>query len=258
MLTRFFRLIPFLLISLLAFPASAQESRALSYGDITFSTAGILPSNVNIVQSQGDPVEYGAGFSDAPYIQFLLYDAPPAPESLFERSGGIRVYSVSDFEAYPWNQEVVDALAELLESRADLSVYMSPEAEAPLPFLPIVPAGQVIRARASYLESDTLSGISYVTIYRHDLAPFLANEAIYTFQGLTNDGLYYVSAVFPLTTDVFPQAVPPTFDPVAFSEGFDAYVAESVVSLNASAPDDFTPTLTGLDDVILSLSINGG
>lgn len=255
MFIRSLRLIPILLISLLAFPIAAQEPRELSYGDVTFSTAGVLPSNVNIVQSPGDPVEFGAGFSDAPYLQFLLYDTPPAPESLFDRSGGIRVYRLADFDAYPWNQDVADALAELLDTRADLSVYMSPEAEAPLPFLPIVPAGQVIRARAQYLDGAGFSGISYVTIYRHDLAPFLANEPIFTFQGLTDDGQFYISAVFPLVTTVFPQAVPPTYDPVAFSETFETYVADSVAELNDSADDDFTPPLSTLEEVILSLSI---
>ena len=65
-----------------------------------------------------------------------------------------------------------------------------------------------------------------MTVYRHDVAPFIASEFYYTFQGLTADGMHYVSMVFPITIDVFPAEFPDDLDYETFVEGLDTYFSE--------------------------------
>src|SRR5690606_9659844 len=106
---------------------------------------------------------------------------------------------------------------------------------------------QVIRAHAQYLDTGSLSGVSYITVYRQDVSPFVSNEFFYTFQGVSADGLFYVSARMPLTVSDFPSQIPADFDMDEFAAGFNDYLTESVTTLNAAAPEAFSPALGNLD-----------
>ena len=145
----------------------------------------------------------------------------------------------------------------LLSGRVALEQFMQTNPDANnyvLPFLPVMPAAQVIRARVGLLQLDTVGGISYVTAYRQDASPFTATEFLYTFQGISTDGQYYVSAVFRLNTELFPAEIPADFDMNAFIAGIQDYFAESISTLNAAAPDDFTPSLDTLDALFASFT----
>jgi hypothetical protein len=77
---------------------------------------------------------------------------------------------------------------------------------------------------------------------------------IYTFQGLTDDGQYYVAAFFPVKTAVLPDTVQ-VDDWEAFNINYPTYVAETKAMLNDLTPLDFTPGLTLLDTVVTSLQV---
>lgn len=72
---------------------------------------------------------------------------------------------------------------------------------------------------------------------------------IYTFQGLTDDGQYYVAAFFPVKTAVLPDTVQ-VDDWEALSLNYSTYVAETKAMLN-----DLTPDLTLLDAIVTSLQV---
>lgn len=241
-------------------PAFAQETsdtHTLTYDGFGFAYDAAVGANVNIVSYAGDPTaDAMPGFADAPYTQFLFYDAAPAAESLFDR-GGVRVYRTADLTQYDFMAEQVAALQTLVNARVDLTGYMqtTPNAnEFVLPFLPVVPAAQVIRARAAFVEGADVSGISYVTVYRQDASPFVSDEFWYTFQGLSADGAYYVSAVIRLTTDLFPAELPADFSMDEFIADLQTYFAESIATLNAAAPTAFTPSLETLDALFASFT----
>lgn len=246
-----------LLLALCAFPVYAQDSSTVTFNGISFSFDSTVATNVNIVQNPGDPVEYEApGGPQVKNTEFMLYNDFP-PLSSLESPASIRVYNTADFAGYLFFEERLQQLQTLLSERPDLAAYMTVEEnlnENALPFLPVFPAGQVIRARAQYIESAAVTGISFVTVYRQDASPFLGNEFIYTFQGLSTDGQFYLSAIFRLSTGLFPAEPDPNFDMEAFIAEINAYFTESVATLNAATPEDFTPSLTTLDAVIQSFS----
>ena len=252
-----FRLLLLSLVIIFAVvPAFAQDdTHTLTYDGFSFTYDSTVAANVNIVPFVGDdPANAMPGFSDAPYVQFLLYSTFPAPESLFE-VGGVRVYRLSDVAEYEFVADQVTELNTLLLSRPDLTTYMATTPNANnfvLPFLPVLPSVQVIRARANYVESDSISGISYITVYRQDAFPFLANEFLYTFQGISAE--YYVSAVFRVNADLFPAEIPADFSYDDFITNIQTYFADSIAALNAATPADFTPSLDSLDAVIASFT----
>lgn len=251
-----------LLTLLVALPLSAQESSdsTLTYDGISFTVSDALATNINIVNDPGDPVDISApGGPEPPYTQFILYNGAVPNESILDGIGGLRVYRIADMEDYDLSYEQVTGLQQLLDDRPDpasfyeITVQGANAQDSALPFLPVFPAAQVTRARAEYIDTDTLSGIRYITAYRQDASPMMNNDFRLTFQGITADGQHYVVAVFNLTTDLFSDTIPDDFDWEAFSENIDAHLNEVVATINGAAPENFTPSLTQLNAVIDSI-----
>jgi hypothetical protein len=87
----------------------------------------------------------------------------------------------------------------------------------------------------------------------------LEQEVFYTFQGLTKDGEFYVSAFFPVRTGIFPADPPacshcgePDYDPLA---DWPKVLSEQLTQLNAQPADKFMPSLDILDNLIQSIQI---
>src|SRR5439155_16255690 len=97
-------------------------------------------------------------------------------------------------------------------------------------------------------------GIMYITAFRQDVSPFLSGDFFYTFQGISADGAYYVSAIFKPTTRLFP-AQGRNFDPNSMSGGkLQKYLQDSVAQLNKATANDFKPPLAIFDAIVQSFS----
>jgi hypothetical protein len=251
-----------LIAGLIVLPAAAQNAaNTLSYNGFGFSFDNALAQNVDITHFAGDPADLQQpGGPEVRHTEFTLYSGDSVPSS-YESTASIRVYQTADFAGYEFPGNQLNALTTLVAQKPDLASYMTvPEdntAGNSLPFMPIFPAAQVIRARARYVENAAVKGITYVTVYRQDVSPFTSDEFFYTFQGLSNDGKYYVSAVFRVNAGVFPAEIGNDFDYNTFSQQFIPYLKDSVQKLNNAAPTDFTPSLDTLDSVIQSFTFGG-
>jgi heat shock protein HslJ len=253
-----------LLLVLGIFPAMAQDgtSNSVQFNGVGFSFDSSLATNVNIWQYPGDaPDLQQPGGAEPPYIQFNLYTQQPAPESAYDAPLAVRVYRTADIAAYADWLAQVQALQNLVAQQPDLAAYMTVNADNTasnaLPYLPVAPASQVIRARAQYFETPVLKGVSYITVYRQDVSPFVNNEFHYTFQGVSNDGLYYVSAIYQVVVPDFPAEIPSDFNYETFTADFINYLTESVNKLNSAAPDTFTPSLSALDSLVQTITFSG-
>ena len=236
-------------------PALAQDSstHTVAFDGFRFNFDEALAAHVNITQYAGDPASIGPGFAEPPYTQFALYNQFPVPESLLETVGSVRVYRLADLAGYDEDLRQVEQLRTLLAERPDLTPHMvarDSASENALPFLPVFPAGQIVRARAHYLDAPAVSGISFVTVYSQAVEPLLADEFLWTFQGLSGNGEYYVMALFPLHVGLFPQEVGPDYDPDALITRLVEYLNESIATLNSAAPSDFSPSLDRLDALV--------
>ena len=137
-----------------------------------------------------------------------------------------------------------------------------PDYETALPFLPWVNMKQSFCAQPQLIEFTGGKGLRYVTYYAQSPEPVLEQRVFYTFQGLTEDGALYISAVFPIQTGIFPtepspcpKCGDPNYNP--FPE-WDALLTEQLSQLNAQPANDFAPALTSLDELIESIHIEAG
>ncbi|MCC6803607.1 MAG: META domain-containing protein [Anaerolineae bacterium] len=256
------RIILLIVLALAVFviPAAAQDATTVAFGDFSFSLPTALASSVNIVQYPGDPTDLDQpGGPEVKHTEFVLYNTPPAPQSFLDGVGGIRIYATTNFAGYAQAQQEYQNLQALLAQRPDLAQYMVSSTDSNsqnLPFLPVFPAAQVIRASAAYLDTPYVQGVRYVTVYRQDVSPFVGSEFLYTFQGITVDGARYVTATFRLNTSLFPAEIPSDFDYDTFNQQFTQYLSDSIVTLNAAAPGDFSPALATLDALVQSFALS--
>ncbi|HEX5808735.1 MAG TPA: hypothetical protein VFY25_08735, partial [Anaerolineales bacterium] len=154
----------------------------------------------------------------------------------------------------------LEVLTTLLETGVNPAFCAQPlRSEAALPFLPWVNSKQSLCAQPEIIKFADGKGIRYVTSYTQGVGPLVDSLVFYTFQGLTDDGQFYVSALFPVTTGVFPAEAPACskcgeadYNPLP---QWEAELTEQLTLLNAQPEDEFAPSLKALDQLITSIQV---
>jgi hypothetical protein len=119
-------------------------------------------------------------------------------------------------------------------------------------------ARQIVRSAVRYLEFHQGRGVRFLTVYQGDPLPVANGDVVYVFHGLTDDGRYWVTLNFPLTTRLLPApdaALAELSDYDRFVAGYTNYVAELARRLGSAEAGDFTPRLDRLDAMLESLAI---
>lgn len=252
--------------SLLALPAQAQDTASsVVFDGIGFTFGDALGSSVSITRVPGEVADgpVCCGGPDTPHVTFTLYGEKREDARTPDVGAGggvVRVYPASGLAG---NEHAVDALARLtgiLADRPDLATFGVPgDSSSPdLPHLPVVPAEQGMLARAAYVDLPGLAGVRYITTFTLAAVPFVADDFVYTFQGLTDDGLWYVSAEFRVRPNGFPDKIGRRAERRLLSSAarYTAYLRASVAKLDAATPESFTPSLAAIDALVASLTVD--
>lgn len=140
--------------------------------------------------------------------------------------------------------------------------------------LPPFNAGLVIDTQNARVDFPSGSGIRSIQQYHQAPVPITNDFLIYSFQGITNDGKYYISVIAPIRVPFLidasynpdPNATSPT--PVAPEGGFifpailefdspefEQYYQSITDKLNQTPADQFNPSISTLDALIQSILI---
>jgi hypothetical protein len=230
-------------------PAAAQDD---------FSCPGAPALGTSVQARTYDAVEpyaEGPGWDVHPaYDEFRLVDFPVQnPGAYFEPI--ITIYPMKEFAAMSeYAAEQLDAMTTLLANEPQSLV------DPDTPLIPIFNAARVFQTRTSYIAFQNGAGFRFITHYAQGFDIFTDENVFYTFQGLTDDGLYWVSVFMPLYTPVLPDTFDYSddFDWDALVEQYPSYLAEITGSLDTLSPGEFTPDMNLLDEMIASLLITGG
>ena len=198
--------------------------------DQTFEVVAVVPPG-------GDGPWWGA----APEHRLItlygypVYNNPALPQ--------IFIYPTADMADYEAIAQQAASLKALLETR---------QPEEKLPFLPLTNGAQAMRVKVDYLEFKNGTGVRYLTQFNQGISPINNAQMLYTFQGLTSDGQYYVAAVLPVTHAELPSdwlvQSPQLSDYTAYMEKITAWLEEQ-------PGDSLTPSLDALDAAIQSLEV---
>ncbi len=155
----------------------------------------------------------------------------------------------------------VQKLAEVNEGGGQKAAALNALLQAPqetetLPFMPQVNAMQVLNAHVQFMDFGSGRGLRYLVQFSQAIVPINNYELIYTYQGLTSDGKYYVAAMLPVTHPSLPaDGLVNGNEAQDFAEDYEAYLAETAAALNTQPAGSFTPNLEALDAMMRSLEI---
>jgi len=216
----------------------------IMYEGISFSYNDALAASIAPVTIPAEVSGMGPFANIPEHIQFNFAGYPLV--NTFH-DPHIMVFSTDAYRAVnPTAGETIDSLQELLVSQPS-----NPES---IPLLPIWNAAQFMQAQVSYFDFQNGSGVRFLTMYGQAANVVNNNDLFYSYQGLTNDGRYYISAVLPISHPSLPDTSPGIFD-ADFYDNFAVYIIEAENQLNGQAGDSFFPTLSLLDEMIQSFTI---
>jgi hypothetical protein len=199
-----------------------------------------------------DLAYFSAGPGEAYLAVYPVADFLDLCDAVHGPAGGSRV----------WVEETLAPLREAIAAQSDATN---------IPPLPLVNAGEPLHERSRFLAFQNGGGVRAIVSYAQDLWFFHNQSLSYYFQGLTDDGLYYIAARFPVTAPFLidgpepgentnADAIPiPEYDLTdydAFAQIVETYNNEARARFATAADADFGPDLAVLDALIMSLFID--
>ena len=220
--------------------ALSKEYLAETVGAVPLENAGDKPDGVapqHIVITLRD--SYASGLHRDPSSAYALpqvfvFPASDPADPAFDRE-------------FPTVRRAVNELKKLLGRRGG-SVMGS------IPFLPWGDERQLLIARKRPVRFRNGRGILFLTQYDQEESPINNSFLVYTFQGLTDDNAWYVSAVFPVSAQGLP-ATGEVENRQAFRSGYGRYIRTMTEKLNRLPVKRFTPGLLLLEGMIRSLKV---
>ena len=127
-----------------------------------------------------------------------------------------------------------------------------------LPFLPVFNAAQTFYAQYQDTPFVSGGGIRYLTLYAQYYAPINNNDLFYTYQGLTSNEQYWVSAILPINNPILPANAdnpPGGVSWEEFNNNYGPYITDMIAQLNSQPQDAYSPSLGLLDALVGSITI---
>lgn len=223
----------------------------ISVNGISFSFAPGVAQNVSAETIPAAISDQPSGFPGEVYPQHTEFKFNDYPLSGTFHSPIILVYPAKEYaDMDPSAASVINNLKQFLSEKPT-----SPES---IPFLPLWNAGQMFHSNVAYLSFKNGSGVRFLTMYGQAYYPVNNNSMFYSFQGLTDDGAYYIAAVLPVSHPSLPATENdvPGGDFDAFVANIETYWAETAANLEAQPLNSFTPDISQLDAMFESFGIN--
>ena len=227
-------------------PTASAGGIPVSYHNVTFTIP--LELNASASSSTNTDVEFPyINPSGGPMAEHDVFQITNYPVQGDGWDTKIMVFKSSDYAAY--GQQ--DAVTALLGGQ---------EANQPLPKA----LTHDFYAQPKLISFKNGHGLRYLTQVFNGMAPINNRDLFYYYQGITNDGAYFVSAIFHvkvsfLVADTDPNSPTPS-DGVLFlrdpSQDISKYLGDITQKLSSTAPENYTVSLTLLDNLIESVQVS--
>jgi hypothetical protein len=234
-------------------PSVAPQAAAMPRPAVAFKADPALAVSPDPLVIPPSPAGAGdrAGEGVPGHTVFTFGDVTQ-PGLLNARDPQLRIFPAPEYAAVdPGIRGAIGALKTLLAARPA-------RITSTLPLLPVLPGRQILHAQVKYLNFKSGSGVRFVTTYGRDVAPVTAADVFYTFQGVTFDGQWLVTLIYPVTAAALPQSfadTPAAKDLVAFARDYDRYVTDTTKLLDGLKVSAFDPRLDMLDRFAQSLDV---
>lgn len=178
----------------------------------------------------------------------------------------IAVYPINDFpRMYAVNKSSVEMMEKEIEGFKKVLKDKNFRADRQIPYLPFRDAGQAFQIKVKHFPFSGGKGILFLTFWRTQFELPSNRQLRYVFEGLTDDGKYYVFAEMPARVDFLSDEsadeyegykVPwGKFDDEAEMERFAGVYRKIADRLEKLPKEEFQPHLTHFEELISSLKI---
>lgn len=235
-------------------PTQAQMSGTpVSFEHVSFVIPDELAGGANPEAVPAIDEGAGAPWEVAPeYLKFTLTGYEP--QGKFHEPG-MYIYPADEYaKVNPHAAEQIENLKRILAGSTIL--------KETLPRIPWFNAELLIAANIQLITFQNGRGVRTLTQYAQYYAPINNRELFYHFEGLTDDGKYYIFAILPITAPILAEdekseaSVPAGGVPIPTDIGIsNVYYISVTERLNSLSPDSFTPTLNSLDVLIQSILV---
>jgi hypothetical protein len=121
-------------------------------------------------------------------------------------------------------------------------------------------AGQQFYSNAIPISFQNGKGIRYLTQYIQNTAPVTNGGLFYTFQGLTDDGMTYISLTLPVNHPDLPADRDDFFSTAnityeTLEENYWDYIIQVTDYIHETDDNLFMPSLKMLDEIVMSLHV---
>lgn len=217
---------------------------------VSFSFDSSLAQSAQGTLLPQHPVEQAPALGGgAPQGVQFVFGGQALPDFFDPTKPQVYVYPVDGLKALdPAVKKNVEALQQILDDGT-----VDPNAQ--IPVFPLIPASQVFHAQAHIIDFVNGTGISFITYYAQDVAPLRPAQVFWTFQGITLDGKYFVSAFWNIGSPALPPETPAISgaDYDAFTKQYTAYIDNITKSLDRLPSAGFTPNLSLLENMARSI-----
>ena len=225
--------------------AAPANGLPVSYNNISL----VIPLELNASAAPSISTEVEFPYlnpSNGPMPEHMVFQLTNYP---LEGEARIVVFKASDYAAY--GAPLQGAVTSLLAGQ---------DAAQPLP--DALAQGEFY-AQAKQVSFQNGHGVRYITQVLTGFAPINNRDVFYFYQGITNDGAYFVSAVLRIQASFLASdggANSPVPDGgISFNWSGDLnypqYLNDVTQKLNGAAAGDFSPPLILLDELIESLKV---
>lgn len=227
------------------------SEQSVDYNGISFEFPSTLTGQVTASNVLASATEAGIPFiTQLPeHIRFDFTDYVDSKSSI---QAQIRVVSVEKLlDIQPSAGNLIALLRTIMAIKPELLITY-------LDVLPSVNTSNMMFAQVQAVEFQNGKGVRLLSQYSSGKEPINNAQLFYTYQGITNDGKYYVAAILPVSHPDLPDTAEDmtSQELAAMQEDYATYLEDINNVLDNASMDSFTPDLTILDEMIASLQIS--
>ena len=220
-------------------PASSGEVSVTV--DVSGLAQNVTSTNVAAVLPGTDVPAVGV----SPAHTELSLEGYPIGKS--KNSPQIFVYAVKDLSIAAGPEKAAKDLQSLLQTQ---------QTAEKMPYLPFDSEVQMLHAQVKFLDFKNGKGVRYLTEWSSGLIPVNNRGLLYTYQGLTSDGKYYVAVVLPVNLPSLPaDEQSPSSVPITAGSDYVKYLADTATMFDQQPVSAFTPDLSKLDALVQSIEV---
>jgi hypothetical protein len=236
--------------------APASETVDVSDATINIDVQGLADSYSWAVVP-AVPAAPGPGGIGSPTYVMVTFDDATITETLDTNGPRIAIYPVESYITEAGDS--VAAQVDLLNELVALADGVTPDSEIAMPLLP--PPGSFMNRWVQYLKLPFTQGdgVRYISDspYRQAFGVWANDTTGYYYQAITEDGRFYISLFWPVSTDSLPNTAEEADEGMKAEatnpETNAAYQETMRTALNALSAADWMPNLDELDALAASI-----